>query len=208
MSYRDRVLADGTDRDLWKVARFPVIGASDAKTLSKMTSVPLYLRSKLERDVFTGNVFTDNGYRWEPIILGWAGYEHNVALYHSPDELGFAATPDGLNMIDDTRCALAECKVKHVTLDKRTKGPTLPEWRQVGWQFRVIPEALYIDWCWGDVDKNGDQEELIDDEPRFIRIYPDDPQVLAVQAQVEPIARELLTRLRTALAFEKELELV
>lgn len=207
MSYRERVLADGSDREAWKVARFPVIGASDAKTLSKMSSVHLYEASKLKRDVFTGNVFSDNGYRWEPIILGWGGYEHNVALYHAPDERGFAATPDGLNMIDDDTCALAEVKVKHVTLDKRTKGPTVPEWRQVAWQFRVLPEALYVDWMWGDVDKDGDQEDLIDDEPQFIRIYPDDPKVVAAQAQVEPIARELLTRITAALTYERELGL-
>jgi hypothetical protein len=207
VSYLDRVLADGTDRDAWKVARLPVIGASDAKTLSKMESVPLYLRSKLKRDVFTGNVFTDNGYRWEPMILGWAGHQHNEALFHSPDEPGFAATPDGVTLLPSGGLALGEVKVKHVTLAKRTKGPTLPEWRQIAWQFRVLPEAEHLDWCWGDVDKNGDADELIDDEPKFIRIYPDDPKVVTIQAQVEPIAADLLARLRAALAFEKELSL-
>lgn len=203
MSYLDRVLSDGADREQWKIARRPVIGASDAKTLAKPESVHLYLASKLKRDVFTGNVFTDNGYRWEPIILGWAGYQHNTALFHAPDEVGFAATPDGIR--DDGQLALAEVKVKHVTLDKRTKGPTRQEWRQVAWQFRVLPETTHIDWCWGDVLK--DSEDLIDDEPKFIRIYADDPQVLAAQAQVEPIARDLISRLRAALAFEKELSL-
>ena len=208
MSYRDRILADGSDRDAWKVARFPVIGASDAKSLAKPESVPLYLAAKLRRDVFTGNVFTDNGYRWEPIILGWAGHEHNVALFRSPDEAGFAATPDGVTELPNGRVALAECKVKHVELTKRTKGPTLGEWRQVSWQFRVFPEADYLDWCWGDVDKNGDGEDLIDDEPKFMRIYPDNPKVIDLQQRIEPIAVDLLSRLRAALAFEKELSLV
>lgn len=204
MSWDQRILADGLDRDAWKAARFPVIGASDAKTLSKVESIPLYLAAKLKREVFTGNVFTENGYRFEPMFLGWAGYEHNVALFHAPDEVGFAATPDGIRSQPGT-LQLAECKVKHVDLKKRTKGPTLPEWRQVAWQFRVFPEAHCIDWIWGDVDKNTNGEDLIDDEPRMIRLYPDDPQVIELTAQVEPIATDLLARLRASLAFEKEL---
>lgn len=208
MSYLDRMLADGSDREAWKAARFPVIGASDAKTLAKPGSVHLYLAAKLKREVFTGNVFTDNGYRWEPIVLGWAGYEHNQALFHAPDEPGFAATPDGIRDLGNGRLALAECKVKHVALDKRCKGPVLGEWRQVAWQFRVFPEADYIDWCCAEVDKNGDQEDLIDDEPWALRIYPDDPKVVALQQQIEPIAVDLIARLRAALAFEKELSLV
>lgn len=206
MGYLDRVLNDGTDRDSWKQARYEVIGASDAKLLAKPESVHLYLKSKLTRDVFTGNVFTDNGYRWEPIILGWAGYEHNVALFHAPDERGFAATPDGIRAVDGI-VQLAEVKVKHVTLDKRTKGPTLGEWRQLAWQFRVFPEAHCTDWCWGDVDKNGDGEDLIDDEPQLLRVYPDDPKIVDLQTRIEPIAQDLLSRLRAALAFEQELSL-
>lgn len=205
MSYLDRVLADGTDRDAWKVARFPVIGASDAKVLAKKESVHLYLASKLKREVFTGNAFTDNGYRWEPIVLGWAGYQHNQALFHAPDEPGFAATPDGIRDLGNGRIALAECKVKHVTLDKRVTKPTLGERRQLAWQFRVFPEADYIDWCWVEVDKNGDPEDLIDDEPRAIRFHPAD--VIDLQNQIEPIAADLLERLRAALAFEKELSI-
>lgn len=206
MTYLDRILADGVDREAWKIARQPVIGASDAKILSKLSSVPLYLAGKLKREVFTGNVFTENGYRWEPMFLGWAGYEHNVALFHAPDVKGFAATPDGIRY--DGELSLAECKVKHVTPDKRTKGPTLGEWRQVAWQFRVLPEAVHIDWLWGDVDKTGTAEDLLDDEPKMLRIYPDDPKILQLQTELEPIATDLLARLTAALQFEKELSLV
>jgi hypothetical protein len=201
----DRILCDGSDRDAWKRARESVVGASDAARLAKAESVDLYLAGKLKREVFTGNVFTESGYRFEPIILGWAGYEHNVALFHAPDEPGFAATPDGIRVAPTL--ALAEVKVKHVTVDKRTKGPTLAEWRQLAWQFRVIPEAEHIDWCWGDIDKTGDGEDLIDDEPRFLRVYPDDPKILELQRHLEPIATDLLSRLRAALAFERELAL-
>jgi len=202
MSWTDRVLSDGTDREQWKTARFPVIGASDAKTLAKPESVHLYLAAKLKREVFTGNVFTDNGYRWEPMILGWAGYDHNEALIHSPDEPGFAATPDGIRA---DGLSGAEVKVKHVTLDKRTKGPNLGEKRQLAWQFRVLPEFEHIDWCWGDIDKNGNGEDLIDDEPKFIRFYPDDPEIVTLTAAIEPIAADLLARLTAALEFERSL---
>lgn len=203
----DRILCDGTDRDEWKHARESVIGASDAARLSKLESVDLYLAGKLKREVFTGNVFTENGYRWEPMLLGWAGYEHNVALFHAPNEPGFAATPDGIRETESS-VSLAEVKVKHVDPAKRTKGPTLAEWRQLAWQFRVIPEAEHIDWLWGDIDKTGDGEDLIDDEPRFIRVYPDDPKIIDLQQHIEPIATDLLSRLRAALAFERELDLV
>jgi len=207
MTYLDRILDDGTNRESWKAARYPVIGASDAKILAKPESVDLYLKAKLAREVFTGNVFTENGYRWEPLILGWAGYDHNVALFHAPDEVGFAATPDGIRVGFDGHVALAEVKVKHVDPAKRTKGPTLGEWRQLAWQFRVFPEAEYIDWCWGDVDRNGTGEDLLDDEPKFARVYRDIPKILELQAHLEPIATDLLSRLRAALAFEKELAL-
>lgn len=200
----DRVLCDGSDRDEWKRARESVIGASDAARLSKPESVHLYLAGKLKREVFTGNVFTESGYRFEPLILGWAGYEHNVALFHSPDEEGFAATPDGVHA--DWRSG-AEVKVKHVDPAKRTKGPTLAERRQLAWQFLVLPEFEHIDWCWGDIDKNGDGEDLIDDEPKFLRFYPDDEEIVELQRHLEPIATDLLSRLRAALAFERELEL-
>ena len=201
----DRILCDGSDRDEWKRARESVIGASDAARLSKPESIHLYLAGKLKREVFTGNVFSDNGYRWEPLILGWAGYDHNVALYHSPDEVGFAATPDGIRA--DGKAG-AEVKVKHVTRDKRTTGPTLAERRQLAWQFLVLPEFEHIDWCWGDIDKTGDGEDLIDDEPRFLRFYPDDEEIVRLQRHLEPIATDLLSRLRAALAFERELESV
>ena len=207
MSYRERVLTDGSSREAWKEARYPVIGASDAKYLAKAESVPLYLASKLKRDVFTGNVFTDNGYRWEPIVLGWAGYEHNQALFHAPDEPGFAATPDGIRELAGGHIALAECKVKHVDPKKRTKGPTLAEWRQLAWQFRVFPEAVFIDWCCAEVDKFGDGEDLLDDEPWHLRIPYHDPKIRDLQSHLEPIATDLLKRLRAAIAFEKEMSL-
>ncbi|QJU52956.1 hypothetical protein SCB71_06455 [Herbiconiux sp. KACC 21604] len=203
MTWRDRILADGSNRDAWKEARYPVIGASDAKILSKASSIPLYLAGKLKRDVFTGNVFTETGYRFEPMVLAWAGFDHNVALVHAPDEPGFAATPDGVKEFGNGDLALAEVKVKHVPAPHTIKGPTLPEKRQLAWQFRVFPEAYCIDWLCAEVDR--DTEDLHEQEPWKIRFYPDDPELVAIQSKVEPIAVDLLGRLRAALEFEKEL---
>jgi hypothetical protein len=201
MSYRDRMLADGSDRDAWKVARFPVIGASDAATLAKPASVDKYLAAKLKREVFTGNVFTENGYRWEPLMLAWGGFQHNTALFHAPDEPGFAATPDGLIEFNDGDLALAECKVKH---NKVISGPSLAEWRQLAWQFRVFPEAYSIDWIWVEIDETGEIRKERNDEPESIRVYRDDPKIVDLTSKIEPIAVDLLARLRAALEFERQ----
>ena len=145
----DRILADGSSRDAWKEARYSVIGASDAAYLSKPESVHLYLASKLKRDVFTGNVFTENGYRFEPMILGWAGYEHNTALIHAHDEPGFAATPDGMSVDHRT---LAEAK----TTGKDWNTPPIKYVRQCQWQMHVTgAERCLLVWNLRVPDEHG-----------------------------------------------------
>ena len=206
MSHLERILADGTDRDQWKRARYPVIGASDAKGLSKWESIPLYLRSKLSREIWTGNVFTDDGYRWEPMFCGWAGFEHNQALFHSPDEPGFAATPDGIKQVPGG-IALAQCKVRHVEPGQVGKGPSLAEKRQMAWDFVVFPEAIWEEFIWGDVRKDNPSGDLVGDEPRSLIFHRNDEEMVALRAHVVPIATELLSRLRAALEAEKELNL-
>ena len=206
MSHLDRMLADGTDRDAWKTARYPVIGASDAKGLAKYDSIPLYLASKLKRDVWAGNVFTEDGYRYEPMFCGWAGFDHNTALYHSPDEVGFASTPDGIKLTPDG-IALAQCKVRHVEPGKQGKGPSLAEKRQIAWDFVVFPEALTETFIWGDVPKADPGGDLVDDEPRSIIFHRDAPEMVELRTHLLPIATELLRRLRAALEAEKELDL-
>lgn len=203
MTWADRVLADGHDRDLWKIARFPVVGASDAKRLAKPESIDKYLAGKLKREIWTGNVFTANGYRWEPLMLAWGGYEHNQVLFHAPDNKGFAATPDGLRPFGDGDLALAECKVKHVPAPGMIKGPDLGEKRQLAWQFRVFPEAYCIDWICAEVNRETD--DIYGDEPWKIRFYRDDPELVSLLAKVEPIAIDLLARLTAALEYERQI---
>jgi hypothetical protein len=201
VTWRDRILNDGTDRENWLAARTPVIGASDAAKLAKASSIPSVLASKLSSRSFTGNSYTESGNRWEPMMLAWAGIAPNRALVHSVEEPGFAATPDGVQDLPDSGVLLAECKAKH---NKVVFGPTLGEWRQLSWQFLTFPEAETLEFIW---------VELIDDElradlnsePKHLTVHRGDPKVQDLLAQMLPLAHDLLPQLRAALAFEKEM---
>ena len=198
MSYLDRILDDGTSRERWQEARWPVIGASDAAKLSKLSSLPSYLRAKLSRESFHGNDYTASGHRWEPMMLAWAGIPQNVALFHSPDETGFACTPDGILRVADGRLLLAECKAKHGRI---VTGPTLGEWRQLAWQFLVFPEADEIEFLWVEL-VNG---EMRTTEPKHLTVRRDEQKIVDLTAQILPIATELLAQLRLALEFERSI---
>ena len=195
MGYLDRILDDGTDRDRWLAARLPVIGASDAAKLARAESVHLYLASKLESRGFHGNVYTESGNRWEPMMLAWAGIAPNKALIHSPAERGFAATPDG---IAPGGVRLAECKAKH---GKVVLGPTAGEWRQIAWQFEVVPEADELEFIVAEIM----HDELRGAEPKNWTIKRSDPKVQTTLATIRPIATDLLARLTAALEFERQL---
>ena len=198
MGYLDRILDDGSDRDRWLLARIPVIGASDAAKLAKVASVPLYLGAKLERRTFTGNSYTESGNRWEPMMLAWAGIPENKALIHSPQEKGFAATPDG---VTTTGNRLAECKAKH---GKVVVGPDLGEWRQLSWQFLCVPEADELEFIWVEL-MDGDIRAGLNGEPKHLTVKRGDKKVQDTTAQILPSATDLLARLTAALEFEKEM---
>ena len=193
MTWRDRILADGEDRDVWLAARRSVIGASDMAKLAKTESVDKYLLAKLRDGQFHGNHYTEQGHRWEPMMLAWADITPNKALVHSPDEPGFAATPDGIGDV------LAECKVKHGWV---VTGPTLGEFRQVAAQFLCLPEFGILHWLWMEVDQHGDP---FHEEPKELILHRGDPRIIAATAQVLPIAVDLLARLRAARQLEREL---
>jgi hypothetical protein len=199
MTWTDRILDDGTDREHWLASRLPVIGASDAAKLAKPASVDLYLAQKLERREFNGNEYTDNGNEWEPDMLAWAGITPNHALIHSPEERGFAATPDGLS-INGFEARGAECKAKH---NKVVFGPTLGEWRQVAWQFNAVPELDEIDFIWAELVQRDGAWVLRGDEPKHLTIKRSDPKVRSLLDQMLPIATDLLARLTAALEFER-----
>ena len=195
MSYLERVLDDGSDRDRWLAARRPVIGASDAAKLSKLESVPLYLAAKLSDGGFHGNEYTEAGHRWEPMMLAWAGIPENKALIHSPLERGFAATPDGIGN------TLAECKAK---TGKVIFGPSLGELRQASWQLATIPEVDELEWIWVELI-DGDIRSGCNGEPKSLTIRRSDNKVNDLLKKILPIATDLLARLTAALAFEREM---
>lgn len=204
MTWQNRIIVDGSDRDLWLGARRQVLGASDAAKLAKPSSVDLYLAAKLAPSTFTGNAYTEQGHRWEPMMLAYAAIPQNVALIHSPDEPGFAATPDGLRVNADGRLTLAECKAKH---GKVVAGPSTAEWRQLAWQFLVLPEADEIEFLWVELVKNARDEWDLRAEhrgiPRRLTVTRDHPKIVAATAQIVPIATDLLARLRVALTYER-----
>ena len=194
MSWRERILADGTDRDAWAHARRPVLGASDFAKLAKRESVDKYLLAKLkDNGSFHGNTYTAQGHRWEPMMLAWAGIPQNTALIHSPGERGFAATPDGIGG------SIAECKAKH---NRVVTGPTLPEKRQIAAQFLCLPEFDRLHWIWMEIDEHG---EPFHDEPKHIEFRRDDAELVNLTDRMMPIATELLARLRAARAMEEEM---
>ncbi len=194
MTWRDRILVDGSDRDAWARARRDVIGAYDAKSLSKMQSVDKYLLAKLKDGTFRGTEATRQGHRWEPMMLAWADIDENKALIHSPSERGFAATPDGVGLH-----AIAECKAKHNLV---VTGPTLPEKRQIAWQFLCLPEFDRLQWIWMEIDERG---EPFHDEPKCREFRRGDAELVTLTQLMLPIATDLLARLRAARAFEQEL---
>jgi YqaJ-like viral recombinase domain. len=194
MSWRDRILHDGVDREQWLAARQTVLGASDFAKLAKPESVDKYLAEKLASATFTGNEYTEQGHRWEPMMLAWAGITPNVALIHSPGERGFAATPDGA---DEARGG--ECKVKHARV---VDGPSLAEWRQLAGQFICVPEFEVIEFIWVELI-DGEIRAGLHGEPKHLTVRRDHPMIVAATERVLPIATDLLARLRVALSYER-----
>ena len=193
MSYLDRVLADSTDRESWQIARGPRIGASDAAKFAKMQSVPTYVNNKLDPHEFRGNASTESGNRWEPMLLAWAGIPQNTRLFHHPSEDGFAATPDGINEISAGKLVLGEVKAKH---NRIVLGPTPAELRQVAWQLFVFPEAIAVEWIWGELIEVRGQWELREDSPKSLTFARTDPKIISVQTALIPIATAVLAGMR------------
>jgi hypothetical protein len=199
LSYLERILDGGTDRDHWLQTRAAgVLGASDACRYVNQKSIDKYVEAKLKVSTFGGNEWTRSGHEWEPRLLGWAGIEQNTALIHAPGELGFAATPDGLSVTPEG-VVLGEAKAKH---NKIVYGPTPAELRQVAWQqFCVGPEVLYTDFVWAEI-VDGEMRSL---EPKSLRIYPGD--VADLIPPMVHIATQVLARVRAARKFELEMAL-
>jgi hypothetical protein len=205
VTWKDRIVVDGLDRDAWLAARRNgIIGASDAAKFAKASSVDKYLAAKLTGTSFSGNAYTEQGHRWEPLMLAYAGIPQNLALIHSPAETGFAATPDGLRENPDGSVTLAECKAKH---GKVVDGPNTGEWRQLAWQFEVVPEANTIEFLWVELVQNArgewDLRAAHHGIPHHLVVTRDHPKIVAARELIVPIATDLLPRLRVALSYER-----
>lgn len=197
MTWRDRILDDGRDRGKWLLSRSPVIGASDVKKYAKRESVPLYLADKISDNHFQGNEYTDSGNKFESMILAYLGVQPNKALIHAPGNMGFAATPDGL---DDV---LAEVKVRH---GKIKPNPDVGEWRQLAWQLLCVPEVEVVKFGTLTVmrDAQGVWQPRATDPFSELVVDRDHPKIIAATALIVPIAEEVLAALGAARQAMKE----
>ncbi len=191
MSYLDRVLADSANRANW--GRESFVGASDAASFAREESVDKYVLAKLRDGQFQGNAYTEAGHLWEPEILDWYGIPHNTLTFHAEDERGFAATPDGIEILPSGELVLAEVKVIHGRIHR---GPTPAHLRQVWWAQFVLG-AHRTKYLW---------RELVDGvprrlEPHIVIIDRDDAAI----AKLLRIARPVLAGVRAARDFERTL---
>jgi len=192
MSYLDRILDPGTDRESWQVARRPVIGASDAANFAKLESVPRYILAKLRPD-FAGNAYTRSGHEWEPRILDWFGVPQNTALIHAEDEKGFASTPDGIEQLPNGDLVLSQVKVFHDTIHTKIS----PAHRRQMWWEQYTVGASVTKYMWVEL-VDGVPRRL---EPHIVLFERDD---LEIQKLLR-IARPVLNGVLAARAYEKEL---
>lgn len=132
MSWDERILDDGTDRERWLAARAGRIGASDAARFAKLASAPLYMKAKL-LDNFHGNDYTRHGNEREPFILAPFGFTQNKALFGSETTDLHSCTPDGIRVVGG-RLILAQAKTSNKPLFK--VPPTYL--RQIWWEQHVM----------------------------------------------------------------------
>lgn len=196
MTWRDRVVDDGADRESWLESRRTRIGASDAGKFAFESSVEKYVRAKLEPRTFTGNEFTRNGHNWEPAVLAAAGFEQNVALIAHPTESRFVCTPDGYRE-DGGTLRLAEVKTRNKLITDRPKPSEI---RQMAFQLHVIPEAEAVDFLWCEIvqDPRSPDGWKPHRPPQHLTFRRDSPEIVAATNLIVPIAHAVLERLDAA----------
>ncbi|UCR89277.1 YqaJ viral recombinase family protein [Mycetocola spongiae] len=190
MTWRERILDTGEDRDAWLGSRSSIIGASDAAGYVKPESVDKYVLAKLRaaHSTFTGNRYTESGHFWEPYMLAWSMTPENKALIHSPGKSWAAATPDGIRELSDGSIRLAECKAKH---GRVVTGPDPKEWRQMAWQLHAVPEASGVEFIWAEIIS----DSLREGSPQHIFVPRDHPKIIAARDLILPIAAQVHARL-------------
>lgn len=146
LTYRDRIVADGSDRVEWLRARARGITASDAAQLATPRSIERVAVAKLFGTGFTGNAYTDYGAEREPEIASWVLREYGIspsqALFHAEGDIRHLATPDGIAERGD-RLELAEIK----TTNRPWRSIPRNYLRQVWWQQYVLgAERTLVVW--------------------------------------------------------------
>lgn len=147
LSFRDRIVADGTNRVEWLRARARGITATDVSKLSTPKSIDSAAWAKMYGSGFSGNAFTEHGKAREPEIAAWVltefGIESSQALFHSERDLRHLATPDGLVERECGTLELAEIK----TTNKQWRSVPRNYLRQIWWQQHVLgAERTLLVW--------------------------------------------------------------
>lgn len=145
--YRDRVVADASDRVSWLRERARGVTATDVARLTSDKSVRAVVQEKLLGSRFSGNSYTQHGRVREPEIGRWVARHHpgmrsNSALFHADGMRAHLATPDGLRDRDGT---LELCEIKTT----RSAWKSIPRQylRQVWWQQYVLgAERTLVVW--------------------------------------------------------------
>ena len=193
LAHLGRTLADSDDRESWLTVHDKVIGASTAAKFARPGSVETYVRQILTPRSFTGNATTENGNRQEPYLLAWAGATRNTLFVHAVGNERFAATPDGV-IIDQRGMRLAETKAKH---NKVVNGPEPKEIRQMAWQLLCVPEAVGVNFVWGEyVQRDG--LWVLRRDPQTIPFERDHPAIVAATDLIVPIAHKVVEALDAA----------
>lgn len=193
--WRDRIVDDGSNRESWLGARHMRIGASDAAGFARVSSVEKYVKAKLTPG-FGGNESTESGNDWESALLTARAFESSKALIRHPYEERFVATPDAIRE-DEAGVHLAEVKTKHMQI---VSGPKPHEIRQMAWQLFVMPEAVDVEFIWGEIVR--DERSIVGWKLRrpvqHIVFTRDDPKIVAATELIVPIARLVLPQLTAA----------
>lgn len=147
LSFRDRIVADGTNRVEWMRARARGITATDVAKLSTPKSIDSAAWAKLHGTGFSGNAYTEHGKAREPEIASWVSMEFGIdssqALFHSERDLRHLATPDGVAERDGGSLELAEIK----TTNKEWRSVPRQYLRQIWWQQHVLgAERTLLVW--------------------------------------------------------------
>lgn len=188
LSYRERIVTDGTNRVEWLKARSRGITATDVAKLSTPKSVEQVAWNKLYGSGFSGNAFTEHGKRREPVIASWMheefGIESSQALFHAQFDRRHLATPDGIAEREMGVLELAEIK----TTNKPWRSIPKHYLRQIWWQQYVLgAERTLMVW-----EEHRDFVPVGD--PQYRWVDRDDNEIEKLLGLVDQVINTLIVR--------------